>query len=45
LMDEAYLMNIAGVSIDIFVIMVYFTAADMPINQVNLCLLLLEWCI
>ncbi len=42
LMDEAYLMNIAGVSIDIFVIMVYFTAADMPINQVNLCLLLLE---
>ena len=36
LMDEAYLMNIVGVSIDILVIMVYFTAADMPINQVSL---------
>jgi len=35
-MDEAYLMNIVGISIDILVIMVYFTAADMPINQVSL---------
>jgi len=34
LMDGSFLMNIGGVSIDILVLMIYFTAADMPINQV-----------
>ncbi len=33
-MDGSFLMNIGGVSIDILVLMIYFTAADMPINQV-----------
>jgi len=39
LMEITYLGNIAGFSLDIFVIFIYFTAADMPIKQASIFLM------